>query len=190
VVAKVLGLASGALVASLAVWAFKDWRSVSDDDRLTAILQDHCLPYVRTGAVPFDGMGRSPGVYDDVDLDDRLIEGGARLIHDARFVVEWGISPDAGPLGDTTFRACKANPTYGDNTVAGFVVDGEGFIQRYSDIIAPDGSLLPDQDTVENGPIALGWFNANGDQSDGLRVVMVASDGLVSSVVVGTPIDP
>ncbi|MCF2871152.1 hypothetical protein L0664_08745 [Octadecabacter sp. G9-8] len=187
-VTKVLGLASGALVASLGVWAFNDWRHVSDDDRLTAILQDHCLPYVRSGDAPFDGMGRSPGVYDRVDLNDGFKDGGALLIHDARFVAQWGLSADSGPDGDTTFRVCDVKPTYGTDTVAGFVVAPDGFIARYSDVIAPDGALVADRDAVPDSPVILGWFNENGDQSDGLRVVMAVSTGLVSSLLVGLPL--
>lgn len=185
-VAKVLGLASGALVASLAVWAFNDWRHVSDEDRLTSVLGDHCLPYVRTGVTPFEGMGRGPGVYDEVDLDETLTTGSVLLIHDARFLAQWGVAQNAGPDGDTTFRVCKVDPTYSSNTVAGFVVRDDGFIDRYSNIISPDGALVADTETMPSGPSVIGWYNQNGTQSDGLRVVMVAGAGLVSSVVVAT----
>lgn len=184
-VAKVVGLATGALVASMAVWGFNSWRHVSDDDRLTSILADHCLPYVQSGAAPFEGMGRAPGVYDAVDLIESLKDGGAILIHDARFLAQWGVVTDAGVEGDTRFRICEVKPTYADDTIAGFAVTAEGFGSRYSDIIAPDGALAPNFDDITSGPQMIGWYGREGDEDDGLRVVMTASPGLVSSVLVG-----
>lgn len=184
-VAKVVGLATGALVASIAVWGFNSWRHVSDDDRLSEVLAGHCLPYVLSGTVPFEGMGRAPGVYDVVDLIDGLEDGGAVLIHDARFVAQWGVMPDAGVDRDTRFRICEVKPSYADNTVAGFAVTADGFGRRYSDIIAPDGALVPNFDEITSGPQMIGWYSTDGDQDAGLRVVMTASPSLVSSILVG-----
>lgn len=178
--AKVLGLITGAAVAGVVITAIGVWRHVSDDDRLTEVLADHCLPYVRTGATPFDGMGRSPGVYDVVDLREGIEDGGAVLLYDARFVAQWGILRTAG---NPTIRLCDLKPTYAANTVAGFAVKPDGFIERYSSVISPDGDLLPEMETLTDGPRTLGWVDAGGRTDRGLRVVMVASPGLVSSAL-------
>lgn len=186
-VMKLFGFASGALAAALAVWGFNTWRHVSDDDRLTLILADHCLPYVQTGAIPFGDIGRTPGVYDEVDLRGGFTDDGAALLYDNRFVAQWGIAPD-GSGGE--LRACDVQPTYKDDTTAGFLVDADGFVARYTDVIATAEPLIPEVDVLTDGPLTFGWFGADRPQLEGLRVVMVASPGVVSSAIVVGPVAP
>ncbi|MBT8410925.1 MAG: hypothetical protein KJP02_03890 [Octadecabacter sp.] len=178
--AKVLGLITGAAVAGVVLIAVNAWRHVSDDDRLSEVLADHCLPYVRTGATPFEDVGRAPGVYDAVDLREGIEAGGAVLLYDARFVAQWGILRSAG---NPTIRLCDVKPTYAANTVAGFAVNPDGFIERYSAVIASKGDLAPEMDTLTDGPHTLAWVDAGGRSDRGLRVVLVASPGLVSSAL-------
>ena len=177
---KVLGLITGAAIAGVVLAGVSAWRHVSDDDRLSELLADHCLPYVRTGATPFEGLGRTPGVYDVVDLREGVEAGGVVLLYDARFVAQWGILRSAG---NPTIRLCDVKPTYAANTVAGFAVNPDGFIERYSSVVAPNGDLAPEIDTLRDGPRTLGWVDAGGRPDRGLRVVMVASPGLVSSAL-------
>lgn len=186
---KAAGFATGAGLAGLAVYGFYALTEVTDTDLLGEILSEHCLPYVQTGDTPFEGMGRTPGVYDEVNLKENLLDGGVLLIHGGRFVAQWGVAENLGPQGDTTFRICEVDPTYSDETIAGFVVDADSFVDLFSGIISPDGALRPSSDTMPAGPTVFGWFNANGDQSDGLRVVMTLSAGLVSSVGVVIPLE-
>lgn len=176
---KRLGFLTGAVVGGLVVFAFNQWRHVSDDDRLTAVLRDHCLPYVQTGETPFQDIGRSPGVYDDVSVNETFQKGGARLVFDLRFVAEWGETEDAdGPV-----RVCSVSPTYGENTVAAFEVNPDGFVERYTDVLSADEPLSPTADQVTGGPTTFGWYGADRPQNRGLRAVFTVSPGLVSGVL-------
>lgn len=178
---KRLGFLTGAVLAGIGVFLFNQWRHVSDDDRLIAVLADHCLPYVQAGEIPFQDIGRSPGVYDAIDVDERLQNGGARLIYDLRFMAQWGETEDAdGPV-----RVCRVDPTYGENTVAAFEVDPDGFVERYTDVLSVDEPLIPQADAVTTGPTVFGWYGGDRPQDEGLRVVFGVSPGLVSSVLVG-----
>lgn len=178
--AKVLGLITGAAVAAAVLTAVSAWRHISDEDRLTEVLADHCMPYVRSGAAPFDGLGRPPGVYDVVDLRDGIEDGGAVLLYDGRFVAQWGVLRG---VGYPTVRLCTVNPTHAAHTVAGFAINPDGFVARYSRIIAPDGDLTPETDVLTDGPGTLGWVDTDRRPDRGLRVAMVASLDLVSSVL-------
>lgn len=186
-VAKILGLAVGALVGVGAVAAFTAWRHVSDEEILIASLADHCLPYVETGAVPFSDMGRAIGVYDGVELDDALQDGSARLLFSNRFVAQWGVVPADG-ASPKPVRVCRVSPTYAVSDDLGFAVPDEGLIEKITAVVAPDGRLIADRDSVPNGPTTIGWFEPDTPVTDGLRVVIVAGGGLVSILVVANDI--
>lgn len=179
---KLAGFVTGAAFAGVAVWAFNDWRHVSDEDRLLTVLNDHCLPYVDTGSTPFGGMGRALGVYDNADLDQTLVQGGARLLFDNRFLAQWGVSP----IGDgrpKDVRICRVAASYAAAGAEGFEVPDAGLIQKITGAIAPNGDLVTDYETVPNGPTTIGWFEPGTDISDGRRVVIVAGGGWVAYVV-------
>lgn len=172
---KRLGFLTGAGVAAIGVWAFYALTEVTDDDRLAEILSDHCLPYVTANTTPFTDLGRSPGVYDAVELRDDVTDGGARLLYNNRFVAQWGVFDG--------LRFCKVDPTYGDDTLAAFEVDASDFIPRYTAFISEFEPLEPDIETLDSGPRTVGWYGVDRPPFEGLRVVMVASPGLVSSVI-------
>lgn len=179
---KLAGFLVGAAVAAIAVWLFYAMTTVTDDDRLTAVLRDHCLPYVRAASTPFEGMGRAPGVYDEVNLRDDVQDGGAAILYDNRFVAQWGVIPaDADVPG---VRLCTVAPSYANDASTQFDVEAEEFIRRYTDVISPDGVLSPDIDTLTEGPRTVGWYQADVPLGEGLRVVMVAAPGSVSTVLV------
>ncbi len=177
---KRLGFLTGALLAAIVVFAFHQWRHVDDDDRLLAVLVDHCLPYVQNGDIPFQTVGRAPGVYDAVEVDAGLKNGGARLIYDLRFIGEWGETE--GLYGPARF--CSVRPTYGENTVPAFEVDPNGFVSRYSRLMKTFDPLLePQSETLTNeGPVVFGWYRSDQSEAKGLRVVLTASVGVVSGV--------
>lgn len=178
---KRLGFLTGAVLAAVGVFVFHTLRVVDDDDRLMAALAEECLPYVFGGQdVPFENLGRSPGVYDVVDVDDRVTGGGLRLIHDLRFLAQWGVVETA--VG--AVRICEVNPTFGENTIAAFEVDPDGFVGRYTDVIGAFAPLIPEREEVISGPVGLGWFEEGRQPDSGARVVMVVSPGLVSSVLI------
>lgn len=85
-VVKIAGLATGALVASVAVWAFNDWRHVSDDDRFAALLSG-CLDFVINGENAFSDQGRSLGVYDVPEFSGPTDAQSQRLLYDGRIEV-------------------------------------------------------------------------------------------------------
>lgn len=149
---KRLGFLTGAVLAAVGVFVFHTLRAVDDDDRLMAALAEECLPYVFGGQdVPFENLGRSPGVYDVVDVDDRVTGGGLRLIHDLRFLAQWGVVETA--VG--AVRICEVNPTFGENTIAAFEVDPDGFVGRYTDVI---GRLCSAHSGARGGHLWTGRF--------------------------------
>lgn len=180
---RLAGFLTGAGVAGLGVYAFYALTTVTDDDLLSAYLSDHCLPYVQTGAVPFGDIGRTPGVYDEVEASENLTNAGVAILENNRFVAEWGEADNPNtPNGQ--LRVCVVGVSYAENSVEGFMVEPDGFVDRYTDVMATAEPLVPEDDTLTGGPRTLGWFGANTAQSEGLRVVMVASPGRVSSVMV------
>jgi len=182
VVAKILGLASGALIASIGVWVFNEWRHLSDEDRLKAVLKDHCLPYVENGTRPFDDMGRIPGVYDTVDVNENIEDGGIRLVFDNRFLAQWGVALRDNISPDLV-RICQVSPILATAGDIGFAVPDEGLIETVTAVIAPDGRLVADTETVPDGPRTIGWFEPDTDPTEGLRVILVAGGGVVSIVL-------
>jgi len=178
---KLAGFIVGAVVAAVGVTAFNTWRHVSDDDRLTRYLADHCLPFATGGDAPFDDLGRAPGVYDDFQSRDDLRDGGVRLLEGNRFAAQWGYLDNEGPNNDQVLRFCGVKATYAENTVSGFEVEPDGFVGRYSDVITAFGLLQPEEDTLTTGPRTFGWFET---EAEGLRVIMTASPGLVSGFIV------
>lgn len=167
------GFLTGAAVAAIGVWAFYALTGVSDDDRLAAVLTDHCLPYVQTGDAPFADMGRTPGVFDDVPLREAVSDGGARLIYDGRFTAQWGIIDSAGRAS----RICEITPVYTERRTPAFVVRPDGFTSRYADLLGLSGA-------PQTAPNIAAWYEDPTQQDRGLRVVMIAGDGVVSNVVV------
>lgn len=176
---KSAGFLVGAGLAALAVWLFYALTTVRDDDLLAAVLGDHCLPYVQSGAAPFADMGRAPGVYDAVETREGLSDGGTRLLYDARFVAQWGIYDG--------LRFCEVKPTYASASPTVFEVAPSGFIARYTELIAPFAPLVPDVETLRDGPRSIGWYGADRAPTEGLRVLMVASPGRVASVLAVAP---
>ncbi|WP_375279993.1 hypothetical protein [Pseudooctadecabacter sp.] len=167
------GFLTGALLAAIGVWAFYALTGVSDDDRLASVLTDHCVPYVQTGDAPFSDMGRTPGVFDDVPLRDAVSDGGARLIYDGRFSAQWGTIDGVGRAS----RICEISPIYTERRTPAFEVRADGFTARYADLLG----LVAEQNTAPN---IAGWYEDPTQQDRGLRVVMIAGDGIVSNVVV------
>lgn len=178
---KRLGFLTGAVLAAIGVFLFNQWRDIDDDDRLTEILVDHCLPYVQTGAIPFQTLGRSPGVFDDVLPNEQLQQdGGARLIYDLRFVAHWGVSSDF----ENSARVCLVQPTYNDGTVPLFATDTTDLIQRYTNRVSQLGALTTDQVAMGGDLTTFVWQDADTDGTTGLRVALLAGRGAVSNVVV------
>ncbi|MCF2904756.1 hypothetical protein L0666_07135 [Octadecabacter sp. CECT 8868] len=180
---KLAGFLVGAGVAGIGVYAFNVLTTVTDDDLLSTYLSDHCLPYVLTGATPFADIGRTPGVYDELEVSENLENAGAAILENNRFVAEWGEAEN--PSDPTSqLRVCTVEVSYAENSVAGFAVDQDGFVDRYTDVIAIAEPLVPEVDALTDGPRTLGWYGADRDAFEGLRVVMIASPGRVSSFVV------
>jgi hypothetical protein len=184
VVAKVYGFLTGAGITAVAILGFNVWRHVSDEDRLELVLTEHCLPYVSAGVTPFDGMGRTIGVYDGITTDERITNGGAAVLFDARFVAEWG------EIAEPPVRFCTV---YGSTTDAAqqvFDVAPDGFIGRVSSMIEPFGDLRPDVaelDTTggsESLVRSIAWREQNGPNYGGLNVTMTTAGGLIAEVMV------
>lgn len=177
---KLAGFLAGAGAASLAVFAYGQLTVVTDDDLLSMYLSDHCLPYVTQGTPPFADLGEAPGVYDDITRRDGAVGGDTTLLWDRNFVADWGVLPDEDP----GLRYCQIS------AVRGFEVDPDGFVERYSKVIADFGDLRSDP-TALNGTVqTIAWFEDVGrdDAPRGLRVVMATSPGVVSTVLVGDTI--
>ncbi|MEL6960093.1 MAG: hypothetical protein AAGL89_14185 [Pseudomonadota bacterium] len=182
---KRIGFLTGAAIAGVGVWAFYALTTVTDDDRLAEVLEDHCLPYVTTGVEPFTEMGRTPGVYDEVQPRDGLEDGGTKILHGNRFIAQWGIQTGNG----NTVRLCFVDPSYADNTIAAFDVTEDGFVSRMTRLFSTFDDLAPDRDVIESGPTVMGWFGMDRAPNEGLRVVMTVSPGLVSGVLVGADLN-
>ncbi|MBU2994191.1 hypothetical protein Q4555_07560 [Octadecabacter sp. 1_MG-2023] len=180
---KLAGFLTGAGVAGLGVYAFNVLTTVTGDDLLSMYLSDHCLPYVQTGETPFTDIGRTPGVYDEVEVSDNLNNAGAAILENNRFVAEWGEAADPNNPA-SQLRICTVEVSYTENSVEGFTVDPEGFVDRYTAVIATAEPLVPEVDVLTDGPRTLGWYGVDRDLFEGLRVVMIASPGRVSSFMV------
>ena len=175
------GFLTGAALGAIAVWAFYAFTTVSDDDLLTSVFEDHCLPFVQTGAAPFADIGRPPGVYDAADLRETIVDGSARIIFEGRFVAQWGTVEGA----DRESRICEIRPQNGSAVPPAFKVNPTGFVDRYSDVLG----LAPDRDVFDGGPAVFGWYEDPSDQSRGLRAVVVGSPGAISSVMILDDLD-
>lgn len=167
-------------MAAGAVTAFNAWQHVSDDDRLEAVLTDHCLPYVRTGATPFAGMGRPVGVYDQAPLSDGLTNGGNAVIFDNRFVAQWGEGEDA----NSPARVCTVNATFPRPDSRGFEVALVGAQDRITTSLPPDLNLTPDPSDLGPPPLTVSWREASADAGAGLRIFMTGQIIGVSTIIV------
>lgn len=174
------GFLTGVLIGAIVVWVFNAVRHVDDDDRLSQVLKDHCLPYVMDGTVPFQSTGRAPGVYDDVDLRDTLFDDGARLIFDQRFTAQWGVLR----RGEADIRMCEVKPTYGENTAPAFAIETDGMLERYSALLG----LETDANAAPIGPVAILWAPPEAPLGQGLRVVMIVAPSAVSRLLVSKDI--
>lgn len=180
---KLAGFLTGAGVAAVGVYAFNALTTVTDDDLLSLYLSDHCLSYVQTGETPFTAIGRTPGVYDAVEVSENLQNAGAAILENNRFVAEWGKAEN--PNDPTSqLRVCIVEVSYTENSVEGFVVEPDGFVARYTDVIATAETLVPEVDVLTDGPRTISWYSADRDPLEGLRVVMVARPARVLSVMV------
>lgn len=183
-VAKVVGLATGVFVGSLAVWAFNEWRDVSDEDRLTSALVDHCLPYVLSGARPFVGQGRAVGVYDNVETHSFPHDGGAAVIFDDRFVANWGETQHP-PL-----RVCMIDSRATWAPSGALAVREDGVMTQMQTLLAPLGDMVPDEfsDTPTesaSGDIqVIGWRERGTSEDRGNTVSFVRDGSGISSVLV------
>lgn len=187
---KTLGFLTGAVVAVIAIWVFYPLTTTSDDEHLTASLRDHCIPYVQTGATPFEDMGRPVGVYDGVDLDDRVTGGGAAIVFDGRFVATWG------EIEDLSLRICRLDGRSAGANLGAFDVDADTIPARVSEMVQPLGDLQPDterlgaQSDPENLYQTLAWFQAGKAQDRGNRVVLSVADQQVTTVIVVRDLAP
>jgi hypothetical protein len=179
---KLAGFLVGAVAAGVAVFAFNSWRHVSDDDRLTAALRDHCIPFVHSATQPFDGIGRAPGVYDDVDVNEAGQDGGVRLIYDHRFVAQWGVVIDTDENGtESPVRLCTI-ASHANS--AGFAVAQDGFIDRYGDVLSDVKPLVTETAQLQGSAQTVLWNTPQMPPNVGYRALMIASDGAVISVTV------
>lgn len=182
-VTKLAGFLTGALVAGLLLFTLTALRAETDEDRLIAVLQDQCLPYVTTGSPPFEALGRRPGEYDGVHLDPHLQDGGAALIYELRFLAQWGRVVRSEANG--TVRVCRLEPAHlAQESSAGFSVEPVGFLARFQAVIAPDGALIPDATEISGGPQTVSWLQPGKSASEGLRVSMGVEPGRVFAVLV------
>ncbi len=179
-VAKILGLATGAVVASIGVWAFNEWRTVSDGDRLASVIAEHCIPYVERGVTPFGGMGRPVGVYDDADLRGGLTEGGTAILFDNRFIAEWGNAVDA----QVSARVCSVKDSYSRSDSIGFVIETDNLTGWFDDLVGAEKGLVATPVSTEASPNMLIWQEPDADVSTGLRIVLLTLGGGVSAVSV------
>jgi|GEM_PF-4881235 len=181
---KRLGFFTGAVLAGIGVFLFNQWRHVSDDDRLIAVLADHCLPYVQTGVTPFQDIGRAPGVYDGILSDQTLTDGGTRVLYDLRFVAHWGISTDRG----ISTRVCKVSPTHHESTVPVFVTNTNDITVRLRNHIADLQNLISENIQLGGDVLSLGWRSDDSALSH-QRIGLLAGPGQVSNVVVTAVIE-
>ena len=183
-VAKVYGFLTGAGVTASAIFGFNAWRNVSDEDRLTSVITDHCLPYVTVGGLPFDGMGRAIGVYDGITTDERITNGGAAVIFNARFVVEWGV------IAKPPVRICMIYGRMNDAVQQVFEVAPEGFIGRVTRMIEPDDEPHSDvleldiSDGNESLLLPFAWREHSGIENKGLSVTIARSGQNIAGVMI------
>ncbi|MGJ8610072.1 MAG: hypothetical protein ACSHWY_03190 [Octadecabacter sp.] len=176
---KVLGFVAGAVAAGIGVFAFNTWRHVSDEDRLMAVIADHCLPYAQTGAEPFDGVGRPVGVYDGANLSPRIVDGGSAILYDNRFVAQWGYNADA----ETPVRMCLIRPNSAEDDGNGFYVATRPFVEKLdADVMVPNGLVIL-EGALDRLPNVLIWDAQDGGGDVGrLTVMMIASETNVGIV--------
>jgi len=186
VVAKVYGLLTGAGIAAVVIFGFNAWRHVSDEDRLMSVLSDHCLPYVKTGATPFEEMGRSAGVYERAFLSDQFSDGGHKILFDGRFVAQWVNNVD----GDSAVRVCKVDYSLNSAGSVGFDFDTLDLVAWIDETIADDNDLVFLEGEIGPMPTALAWHSSDAARFEGLRIALTAQDTGVSGILVVDDVDP
>ncbi|MCW1950938.1 MAG: hypothetical protein KIH44_006200 [Octadecabacter sp.] len=178
---KFAGFLTGAGVAAIAVWGFNSWRDISDMDRVTAIIGDHCLPYVQFGTAPFQDMGRPVGVYDEANLSDSVTGGGNAIIYDNRFVAQWGESTDV----NSAVRVCSVADSYVMANSVGFVVDTPAIADWIEGTVLAEIDLVATSTALGSVPSLLIWEPpAQAERFSGLRIILNATENSVSSVLI------
>lgn len=185
-VAKVYGFLAGAGVAAVAIFGFNSWRHVGDEDLLTAVIADHCIPYAKTGATPFEDMGRSAGVYERAFLSDQFSDGGHKILFDGRFIAQWVTSVDGG----SAVRVCKVDYNLNSSGSVGFDFDTQELVVWINETIADDNDLAFLEGEVGPMPSTLAWYASDTDRFEGLRLVLTAQDTGVSGVMVVDDVEP
>jgi len=173
------GFLTGAAIASIGVWLFYALTTVTDEDRLAAVLTQHCLPYVQTGATPFGDLGRSPGVFDNLNLNTSIEGGGARLIFEGRFAAQWGLAQDA----NSDVRVCAVQDIYARADSKGFEVPPHTLTEFIDDLLPADLGLAPVPQDLAPLPRVLAWTQNGKTTDDGLRLFLTEQVFGVSDVL-------
>lgn len=185
-VRKIAGFLTGAGIAGLGVLAWSALTDVSDEDRLASVIVDHCIPFVQTGAVPFEGVGRPAGVYDQANLSGRITNGANTVLYDNRFVAQWGESIDV----NSAVRVCIVKDSYSDANSIGFAYDIDA-LQNWVNTVAIAGTdLVATHSTPNSFPTVLVWEAPNTvERFSGLRLVMTATQNGVSQITIVDDLD-
>lgn len=182
---KLAGFITGAGVAAagLAVWSALT--TVTDAMRLDRMLTA-CADYATTGAPPFVGEGRSIGVYDVPVFEDDFVADTHRILDDGRFEAAWEQIDDV----ESPIRLCRVTARFDGGAPMSFRLEGGALIPLVTQILASFGDLVPETDTITDGPRTLGWYEAGKAQDEGIRVVLIAGPSDVSSFFVGADVTP
>ena len=183
-VSKLAGFLSGAGAAAIGLFAWSTLTTVSDEQRLESMLTA-CLDYVVNDTAPFAGQGRPVGGYDAPVLEGEFTPETHRIVDDDRFEVAWEVVTDA----ERPTRVCRIAARYIGATDQAFEVEDEGFVVRLTGLISEFEAVQPEGSAIGTGPRSFGWQETGQPQNRGLRVFLLASPGMVSSVHVANEID-
>ena len=134
---------------------------------------------MQTGASPFQDLGRSPGVFDNLELNTTIEDGGARLIFDGRFAAQWGLAQDA----NSDVRVCSVQDIYARADSKGFEVQPLTLTAFVDDVLPADLDLSPVPQDPAPPPRLLAWTQKGTSTDDGLRLFLTEQMFGVSDVL-------
>lgn len=182
---KLAGFLTGGGVAAIGLVVWSALTTVTDDMRLDRMLTA-CLTYVTTGAAPFAGDGRAVGVYDAPLLEGDYVADTHRILDDNRFEAAWEQINDA----EKPMRLCRVTARWDGADQMAFVLDEGTLIPRVTEILSVADNLIPETNSITDGPRTLLWSQNGMPQSEGLRVVLIATPTSVGSFLVGMDLEP
>lgn len=183
-VMKTVGFITGGAVGALALIGWSALTKTTDVDRFERMLVA-CVSYVTTGALPFIDEGRNVGVYDAPLFEGDFVADTHRIIENDRFEAAWEAVLDE----EQPIRLCRVTARFDGPQQLDFDLENLDIIPLVTELLAPIAQMQPETDQMGGGLATLAWYEVGKERSEGLRTVLTAKPGYVSSFLVVNDLD-